>query len=181
MATRGELLSAICNLVSDYRVGEIPTIDSAHVDRWVGQFSDEVQLPMLWELQHLLSRSYLSQRSFDNFLNSLVIPSPFAGQDPTNFWRETGILNIQTRGTSQKEMLARFDPILQRACGISIAECASDQGRYLYLDDALFNGFHAIKDLSAWLQIAPATSRVIVLSLAIHSGSISWIRRQVTE
>ena len=58
---RQNLLESIANTISDYRLGEIPPMTTSHVDRWVSQFDDDEQLIILSEMDHLLSKYYISK------------------------------------------------------------------------------------------------------------------------
>ena len=41
--SRDELLKSIAKQVADYREGEVSQPTSAHVEKWIDQFPDEVQ------------------------------------------------------------------------------------------------------------------------------------------
>jgi len=62
MSERQEQLESIAETASDYRLGEIEAISPEHVDKWIRQFPDDVQLPMLRELDYVLKQTYFSKK-----------------------------------------------------------------------------------------------------------------------
>lgn len=67
MSQRQALLASIAQTIQDYRNGILPQPITDHVERWIQQFNDDVQIPILKELDHVLqlktctypSRGYL--------------------------------------------------------------------------------------------------------------------------
>ncbi len=64
---RDALLKSISDTISDYRAGELPTPTPRHVNRWISQFDDDVQLPMLAELDHVFKKTYIPKRVFPKY------------------------------------------------------------------------------------------------------------------
>lgn len=171
MGKRGDLLESIASSIHDYRRGEIlePTPD--HVDSWVRQFDDNVQVPILAEINHVLGETYISKASVEKFLVGLVRNKDFGGENPRPFWRNISFLNIQEGGNSQREMLEMFDSVLQKACNLSVDECGRDTDQFLYLDDGIFTGNRIRNDLMKWIELeAPPEAKVRVVVIALHLG-----------
>jgi len=103
---RDHLLQAIAQTISDYRAGEIPTPDAAHVDRWINQFPAPVQQPILTEMEHVLARTYLTKANVENFITKLITsPNPnLTGANPCAFWGRVHFLNIQGGGNSHRPL-----------------------------------------------------------------------------
>jgi hypothetical protein len=178
---RDELLSSISETIADYRRGEIDPPTPGHVDHWVRQFEAPVQVPILAELRHVLQQTYFPKSKVEEFLSGLLKPCKLVGENPKEFWQTCGLLDIQQRGHSQKDMLAAFDVLLQRECGISVANCSSTSGNFVYLDDAQFSGYHVINDVRTWLNQAPEQIRLIILSIVQHSGSMPFVRERLSQ
>ena len=175
MSERHELLESIAQTTSDYRLGEIEAISSEHVDKWIKQFSGDVQLPLLRELDHVLKQTYFSNKRVVDFLEGLVTTNKLAGSDPCTFWKRANFLNIQQNGDSQKELLTIFDGVLEAKYGFKTAKCGATGGDFIYLDDAIFSGSRVINDIAAWIASdAPAQAKIHVVVLALHMGGYHW-------
>ncbi|MFO7774044.1 MAG: hypothetical protein R6V59_08975 [Dehalococcoidia bacterium] len=186
MTTRAKLLESIAKTITDYREGEIPKPTPEHVERWVNQFDEDVQLTLLQELDHILKVTYLSKEWVVDFLTQLVKTEKLAGTNPCDFWKSVNFLNIQQNGHSQEEMLGVFAEALQAQCNLKLEDCGSSSGSYVYLDDALFTGFHVGDDLERWLdQEAPEKSRVYILIIASHKlgewQTLERLKKQAKE
>ena len=179
---RAELVRSIASTIADYRQGEITTPDADHVDTWIKQFDASVQEPMLAELDHVLKKAYVTRANIEQFLGGVLTAKKLAGDDPCNFWKKANFLNIQGGGNSQREMLAMFETVLQRSCGLDLDDCGSDDGPYIYLDDVIFTGNRIKSDLAAWIQSsAPATARVHVVVIGFHRGGQWYAETKIEE
>ncbi len=169
---RSDLLKSIAQIIDDYRSGEIDKPTPEHVNRWVNQFSRDVQLPILNEINHVFKRMYFSRRKVARFLYGLVNLEDLVGTDPRSFWKETHFLNIQNHGNSQKIMLKMFDQVLRKHCGIGINQCKNSPVAYIYLDDAIFTGNRVKQDIEKWIEThAPANAKIHVITVFGSTGS----------
>lgn len=169
--SRSALLASIASTIADYRVGEIPTPDAAHVDRWVNQFDPAVQDSILLEMDHVLKKTYIKRTDVEGFLAGLVKNANVAGSKPCDFWKNANFLDIQRAGNSQREMLKLFEQSLQAACGTALKQCGAQGGPYIYLDDGVFTGNRVRSDLIDWVQTsAPAKAEIHIIVLAHHLG-----------
>ena len=112
MNQRRELLSSIAKTIQNYRDGILPRPIADHVERWIQQFNDDVQIPILNELDHVLKRTYFSKQRVLDFLRKLIYAKNIAGDNPKEFWRSANFLDIQGGGNSQRDMLALFSKCL---------------------------------------------------------------------
>ncbi|MBP7112155.1 MAG: hypothetical protein KBA82_04120 [Nitrosomonas sp.] len=169
MSARIELLASIANTIHDYRAGEIAAPTPDHVDRWAQQFSADVQLPLLEELNFVLDKTYFSKKVVSEFFAHQIQNDKIAGNNPCAFWQQANILNIQEHGESQKEIVALFGEALATKCGITVKDCGSADGPFFYLDDVLFSGGRIGTDLRTWIQNdAPAKATVHILVIGTH-------------
>lgn len=174
MTERMDLLASITNTIRDYRSGEIPEPTPDHVDRWISQFDENVQLPMLCELDHVFKFTYISRDK------TLQLLRQIAKNFSCDFWREAHILNIQRNGKSQFEIRKLFHQILREQCGNNINYRGSARDDFVYLDDAIFTGKHVIDDLSHWLLQNQAVENVTLylMFVAIHQLGKFWIESE---
>ena len=179
---RQNLLESIAQTTSDYRLGEIEAMTPEHVNTWISQFQDDVQVPLLRELDHVLKRTYFSKKRVIDFLEGLITTDKLAGSDPCDFWKRAHFLNIQQGGNSQNELLAIFDDILEVKCGFKTAKCGASGDNFIYLDDAMFSGDRLIEDLKAWItKDAPAQAVIHVVVIAIHTMGLYWAKKRLKE
>jgi len=82
--------------------------DADHVNQWIAQFNDDVQDPVLLEVNHVLERTYITRSTVNDFLKELSSQKGLTNGKPKKFWKEATILNIQHNGSSQTEMLQVF-------------------------------------------------------------------------
>lgn len=170
MASTPNLRAALAAMTADYRTGEIPTPDAAHVDRWITQFRPAVRDPILAELLHVFRCTYFTRANVQTFIDSIVTNPDFAGSSPCQFWPGVKVLNLQTAGNSQKDMIALLAGSLQRQCGLALASCGATPHTYLYLDDALFSGGRIRADILKWIdEAAPVKANLTVLVIASHA------------
>lgn len=168
--TRFQLFSSIANLISGYRVGEIPVPTAAHVERWVRQFPVVIQNPILCELKHVLDHTYVSREFASDFLDTVISAKDLVGDDAPAFWRTVNFLDCQQIGTSQNDMLEFLRVRLEAAHGVNSAECGTPSGPFVYLDDAMFTGGRVGGDLEQWIRNeAPSCTTVHVIVMVIHS------------
>jgi hypothetical protein len=182
MDSTPNLRAALAAMISDYREGEIPTPDAAHVDRWVNQFPAAARDPIITELLHVFRWTYFSRAKVQTFIDSIVTNAKFAGPNPCEFWQGVSVLNLQTAGNSQKDMLSLLGDSLQRQCGLAIGLCGVSPHTYLYLDDAVFSGGRVRSDVIKWIkEAAPAKAKLVVLVIGLHKGGEWYSTKMVRE
>lgn len=182
MASISDLRVALAGIIADYRQGEIPTPDAAHIDRWVTQFPEAVRDPILRELLHVFDNTYFTRANFQTFIDSTVTNANFAGSDPYQFWQGVKVLNIQTAGNSQKDMLALLADSLQRQCGLAIELCGVIPHTYLYLDDVVFSGGRIRFDIIKWIkEAAPTNANLAVLVIGSHNLGEWYSKKKIHE
>jgi len=181
MSKRSQLLESISETIADYRKGENVSPTPQHVERWVRQFDKSVEVPLLAEMDHVLNRSYISKRTAKRFIANLVTNDTLAGDSPCRFWRQIKFLDIQSSGNSQRDMLALFDGVLERKCGMEVAKCGANAKAFLYLDDGLFSGNRVRNDLCDWIRDdAPAKAQLHVVVMALHISGW-WYAKKAVE
>ena len=182
MSDRSDMLSSIAETIVDYRQGDLAAPTPKHVDRWVTQFDDALQLPILREMDHVLKKTYFSRDRTKEFVMSLFQAEPLVGNDPCTFWDDIDFLDIQGGGASQKAMLALFSKVLEKECGITVADCGDDPHAYVYLDDAIFTGNRLRQDLENWItKDAPVDAQVHVITIALHSGGEYYAKGKIEK
>lgn len=181
MNERDRLLNSIATIINDYQAGNIPTPTASHVERWINQFSESTQQPILTELEHVLEKTYFSKIRIKKFLKSLIHHINWTGENATAFWLQMNFLNLQPRGNSQRELIALFDSILQSELNISVSQCGNST-KYIYIDDGLFSGGRIKSDLKHWIsQEAPPNSELYIAVIALHTQGFYFTKKELNE
>jgi hypothetical protein len=179
--SRKSTVASIATTIGDYRHGAVAPLDEKHIERWVSVFDDGVQLAILTELDHVLSRTYISHEAFSTFFSELITNQELVGDDPPAYWKRANFFNKQIRGGSQAELLKLFDGALQQHCGFGVTDCGSNDGPIIYLDDAVYTGMHVINDLKQVIPDAQNPAKVILLIYAAHTQGLSYATSQLTS
>ncbi len=169
MSERNELLALLAATIQDYRAGDLAPRTRDDVDRWIRQFPEGIQVPLLREMGHVLNQTYFTKANVSEFFSKLIGHKALAGDTPCEYWQKAHFLDIQQQGHSQTEIRQVFGEGLLDQCGLEIDSCGADGGDYVYLDDVLFTGGRIGSDLSAWIvNDAPAKGTVHVVVIAAH-------------
>jgi len=180
--TRKEHIEAIADRVADYREGDVPPRTPKRIERWVEQFPEEAQDGILAEMNHVLGKTYISRKDMLVFLMGLVTHEKFTKGDPKGFWRRANLLDIQQRGNSQREILAMFGEVLRQETGLDLADCGSDDGPFVYLDDGVFGGGRVLEDLAAWIEkSAPKECEIRVVVAALHTLGQYYVGKKLAD
>jgi len=166
-----ELCNSILSNISDYRAGEIPNPSISHIKKWVRQFPGYQRVNILQELDYVFDKSYFSKQKVTDFIKDLVSNKNLSSSDPLRFWKKVNFLNIQMGGSSQQDLLNLFNTSLEESLGISIKECGSKEGEYVYIDDVSFSGNRIRRDLEHWIEnSSPSRCKVNIIVMAFHNG-----------
>lgn len=158
--TYAHLLASIANTLSDYRAGQIPPIDVAHVTRWIDQFPLPARAPMLQELDHIFQQTYFSKGDSLRWFTQLSTNPTFVGSSPSAFWVRVNVLNLQNGSRSQSDMNVLLRQSVATHCTAALGAAATPADPYLYLDDFIFTGNSAIASLSKWIVSSAAPQRI---------------------
>lgn len=181
---RQTLLQSIAAIIADYRQGEITTIDSRHVDRWVRQFNkfgfnDEAQVIILGEMERILKSYYISRSFAQDFLANVLTSHKLFGTNPAKKIRNAKFLQIQSKGNSQKDLLSLCEPILQSNYRLSSRDCGSSPNTYIYLDDCLYSGNTVRRDVNAWMPNAARGTTLHLIFFALHTEGLEYSNKQI--
>jgi hypothetical protein len=179
---RKDLIESIANKIKNYRKGEIAEIGPANVERWVKQFDKKDQRLILKEMDHLLGEYYFSREEVKEYLRELFSLEELLGKNPKKKLRNSQFLNIQTKGTSQKDLLELVDEILMEEHDLSISDCTGSD-TYFYIDDCIFTGNRLRYDLVPWIEKTDFSKRATIITYCIahHSEGFNYANRYVSE
>ena len=182
MSTRRELLESVADTISDYREGEVARRTPELIEKWLAQFPDAVQDPFLDEINHLLSKTYLSRETVTEFLQWILTNEKFCGSDPRSFWSDANLLRLPQKGNSQRELLSMFDTLLESELGLKPEQRGSGKHVFVYLDDGVFGGGTLRNDILKWLETdAPQECELRIVVAVLHSNGSSFAIKHIED
>jgi hypothetical protein len=113
--TRDQLLESIADKIKDYRQGEIPPRTPGDVDGWVRQFPEAVQRGILAEMDHVLSRVYISRQDCETAVAHVVTSDKLALPSPGLFWQKVNFLERSERMNGNAENQGVFVILSERS------------------------------------------------------------------
>lgn len=182
MTERSLLIQQLISVVGDYKLGQIAPFDETHVNKWLNQFPAESQTPLLSELTHVLTRTYLKKLDISSFFKDTIItPNILSG-----IFSSTSLLNIQGGGNSQRDCIEMFNADLYAATQRKAAINSYDAEHFLYLDDVIFSGQRMRNDIVNWLaDSAPQKCSLYIVTHTMHRLSLwyseTFINKKITE
>ena len=178
--SRARLLRSVAARVAGYREGEVAPIDSEQVEMWLTQFDPAMQVPVLTELDHVLSRTFVRRSDFEAFFAGEVITAAdLVRNDPCDFWARARFFNQPLRGHSQAAILELFDAALHRECGLGVSDCGGSGGPLIYVDDAVYTGMHVINDLRQVISDASDHTDLVLIFYALHTQGVRYAQQRL--
>lgn len=140
-------VSRLASIISGYRNGELPVaLDEKHVLRWLNQFSEENRDIILKETVHILSDWYFDIDSINEFLLEVYdhVKNKYGGE-----LVDVGFANEQEQGQSQKRLVKVMTDLIKPQ---ELPERSEKTKHLIYIDDGIYSGQHAKKDIERMLQ-----------------------------
>ena len=117
-----------------------------HINKWIGQFNINYQIPILDVLEELITNNAYSDKKFEDIFGSKIISdASLTRKDPSKYWAETFILRCP-QNRSQNEIASILCSSLN-AKGLPFCTDETKAVRYLYIDDFSFSGYRIYQDL----------------------------------
>ena len=75
-----------------------------------------------------------------------------------------------------------FETTLRSKVGLSLEDCGSSDGPFIYLDDGVFTGNRIRHDLSSWIKSnAPVEARLHVIVIGSHRGGEWYANKELKK
>lgn len=160
-----QLVSQLIELISDYREGQIVRPTESHVERWLLQFPQELQLDILREITFTLRRTYFSRARIVSEIRKMF---GFRAENEA-FLRRISMLDIQRGGNSQHDMVQIVSGMAREAYGFEL-KVNERSDIYIYFDDGIFTGKRVEQDIGVWIRDeAPVNAKVYVAAIYAHA------------
>ena len=176
---RKELCEKISEIIKEYRSGEIDIqLNTAHVEKWVSQFSEDCQMIILSEMLHILSTWYYPKSKIvDLFLVQIenLLTKKYEYSTDQEMLEEVAFVSAQDVGNSQKQLINMMRELVDEQYMASInVDNGGEYQHYVYLDDGLYSGSRARKDIGLLLQRLPQNSTLDVFYLVAGTQNFAY-------
>lgn len=176
--------SKLVQIIQNFRHGELDfEIDESHVDKWISQFACDSQAAILQETIYILrdwyfNREYLRTEYIEKVLSFLMEEYHF--RTMSELCKGISFVNIQEVGNSQKQLWEMLSSSSVEQYGVSIINAIEHSiSHYVYIDDGLYTGSRARKDIYKLLQQLPAESILDVFFLIAGSNGLYYANREL--
>lgn len=179
MEERKKLCKLISDIIKDYRNEEINIlIDTAHVEKWISQFSKDSQMTILKETLQILSTWYFPKTKIvDLYLVKIesFLTKKYEYRSDQEMLEDVAFVSVQNTGNSQKQLVNMMKELVneQYMCSINI-DNGGEYKHYVYLDDGLYSGSRARKDIRVLLENLPQNSTLDVFYLVAGTQNFSY-------
>lgn len=149
---QNQLCEAISQIILGYAGNRYGIYNAAHVHRWIQQFDDNERQLVLEETLHILQTYYITQDKFIEFVSAIIDFENIHKGNPTHFWGNASLLQIQLNGHSQNELNDIFCNVLHTKYQVNCM-INNNSLNYFYIDDFIFSGNRLYNDINQWVQL----------------------------
>jgi len=193
-----ELITAIHEIIKDYRIDEGIGISKDRIAEWIEQFDEEDREFILSELKIIFEKRYISKKKAKQMMRSVIsfLAKKEGYESQKDFLLDCNFIDHQPEGKSQKVLIDFLNEILKNDFEISVEDCNTANAKfYIYIDDILCTGdtlFKAFgKPKKGWfyqqhqsgktnLEIFLASKAQIVLGyFAIHTHGLEKVLQRL--
>lgn len=178
--TEQTLIQDITDIIADYRSGSLPIqYDNTHVAKWIRQFEPHERIVVLAETKKLLKQWYLSESTFDSFLDTL---KPYFETQQATDWNNVSLLNIQQNGSSQTVMVNKLAHRIYDQYSLSTKVNDLNANVFIYLDDFIFSGNRVLRDVRQWIaDFAPHSCSIVITTIGYYNYGQYYVQQKLNE
>lgn len=175
-------LRALAGIIGDYRKGELDyPIDTHHIENWLSQFEKETQDIILEETLYVLDKWYFGLNRFYEFYEKVLkyLEKKYLLNE-ADLVRNIVFVSLQRKGNSQESMLRQLNEIIGERHGFGINTSIDlKKMSYAYIDDGLYTGVKARKDLKEVVMQLPEGASLDVFYLIGAEQGIEYSEEQL--
>lgn len=185
LVLKAEMINQLVSIIANFRKGELFfDLDDAHVERWLLQFTNECQDIILSETIHIFKHWYFTKQYIEEtFLDKVVsfLCKKYKYDSAQTFCREATFVDMQEIGQSQKQLIQmlcrRLNEQYQLKLNVQITE---GKRHFVYIDDGLYTGSRARKDLMELIYKISPGSTLDVFYLVAGSNGFTYTMNEIT-
>ncbi len=175
-----ERIHTLAEIIKEYRNDELNCrLDEWHVKNWLNQFDEDYREVILNETVHVLQEWFFGQEKLDKFLDAVLaylckqqLISELELLKKAVFLKTQGQMNSQTR------IVERLREIVWERYGEEILTSDEIQdGIYVYLDDGLYTGAKARRDIASVISQLPEGAALYVVFLAAAVQNFNYSKK----
>jgi hypothetical protein len=170
----------LADIICDFRSGEIAKIDANHVKKWIVQFENSVQIPILEEMIYVFSDWYLTRHYIIvEYLNKIptILQNKYSFKSEYETLKKVSFVSIQNVGQSQKILIAELKKIKHEQYGVDLlCDINSSINHYVYIDDGFYSGSRARKDIKEVIYQLKHGDTLDVFYLVICSSGFMFAK-----
>lgn len=178
-------IERLVNRIKDYRKNEIQFVpDARHINKWLSQFSPMTQDVILHETVHIFDDWYFTNEFVDEKIDRIpnYLLKKHSYPSISSVFQNVSFLCTQKDGKSQHEIVSRFRNRIFEKHGISVKTEIEDRiSHYVFIDDGLYTGSRARKDLQAIIASLPQNSTLDVFYIVACSSPFNYTKKIVLD
>lgn len=167
---KDRLINEIVKIANDYKRDEGFNFNFKHVSKWISQFEEKDQILILSELKYILKKSYFSKEKIRKYGEKIL---KYLKEKSVDY--KIKILNVQTKGKSQEELISLFN--LESYFEV-VNEIKDDNSLYIYLDDGIYSGNKTKYDLKDEMENKLLSgTKLEIIHLWVYLQGVKYIKK----
>lgn len=173
-------VAKLANIIKDYRKDELKIkLGAEHIEKWLNQFTPENQDVILAETVHIFESWYFDYSKIDDMLDSMVdyLCKKYEIKQTSQLFKIVSFINIQEDGASQSFLLSHLIDRIGEQYAVSVrTDITEEISHYVYLDDGLYTGKRARKDLADCLYSLHPNTDVDAFYIVAGTQGLQYVK-----
>lgn len=148
-----------------------------HIERWLAQFDNPDVI--VTELANMMDTAFFTAENENQYLSSVIKDKKIVPDlgTPGSY----SILDIQTKGHSQKIYSAKLQKLFHDEKGEAVPINDFSKDTFIYIDDIVFTGMKARHDVLGNLARIGAGKKIVYILIGVHSNADFYLRKEFKE
>lgn len=180
-----EKCEKLASIIGNFRSGEIEQIGIERVEKWLSQFDEDKQEPIIEEMIYVFSDWYLSQEYIINeYLDKIpgILQEKYGFSSEAETCKNVVFVDMQAVGASQRMLVSELGKLKKEQYGITIkSEIDPSVSHYAYIDDGFYSGSRARKDIKELVYQLKSGDTLDVFYLVMCTGGLLYAKKEFKE